>query len=84
MTQIELENKVRGILAKQLSINESEIRSDSLIGSDLGADSLDTAEIAMMIKDSFNYDLSDQEMMQIKTVKDIFDILEKNLAKKWP
>ena len=51
MERLLIEEKVREILSSQLSISAIEIREDSLIGGDLGADSLDTAEIAMMIKD---------------------------------
>ena len=75
MERLLIEEKVREILSSQLSISAIEIREDSLIGGDLGADSLDTAEIAMMIKDEFGHDLTDQQIINIKTVKDIIDIL---------
>ncbi len=70
-------NDVVSILVKQLTVDISKVEEDALISADLGADSLDTAEIAMMIKDEFGYDLTDQEMMSIRTVRDIVDILEK-------
>lgn len=68
-------HRVASILSKQLSIDVAKIEEEALISSDLGADSLDTAEIAMMIKDDFNYDLNDQEIAKIKTVRDIIEIL---------
>ena len=67
--------KIKQILSKQLSVDIDSIKMESNISSDLGADSLDTAEIAMVIKDDFDYDLSDDEMLKIKTVKDIVEIL---------
>lgn len=66
---------VARILVKQLSVDVEKIEEDALISSDLGADSLDTAEIAMMIKDDFDYDLNNQEITNIKTVRDIIEIL---------
>ena len=78
MSREDITNKVYSILSKQLSIPVNEITEESLIGGDLGADSLDTAEIAMMIKDDFGRDLNDHEIATIKTVKDIIDILHSN------
>ena len=68
--------KLAPLLAKQLSVGEKQVTMDALIASDLGADSLDTAEIAMMIKDEFNYDLNEEEIASIKTVGDVVNILK--------
>ena len=75
MNNSEIYEKVTVVLSKQLGIGRELINEDSLIGSDLGADSLDTAEIAMMIKDEFSYDLTDGDISNIKTVRDICEIL---------
>ena len=77
----EISNKVRKILASQLSLNEASIFEEASIGQDLGADSLDTAEIAMMIKDEFGVDLTDEEIIGIKTVRDIIEIIKNHALK---
>ena len=59
------------ILANQLKVKEESILLDSRLAEELGADSLDTAEIAMMIKDEFGYDLPDDAILKIKTVNDL-------------
>ena len=63
------------ILVTQLSVDPAKISERSTLGSDLGADSLDLAEISLMIKDEFQYDLSEAEMTKIRTVGDICEIL---------
>ena len=67
--------KICDLLSKQLGVAVGSITEESRLAADLGADSLDTAELAMIINDDFSYDLSEEEMKNIKTVKDIVDIL---------
>lgn len=76
MNKNEILSKLVPILSKQLSVESDQITGSSSIVDDLGADSLDTAEIAMMIQEEFGYDLKDHEMQAIKTVDDIVHILE--------
>lgn len=79
MDRTALYNKLADILVDQLSIKKESITETSLIAGDLGADSLDMAEISMMIKDQFDFDLTDDEAAKIKTVKDIVECVELKL-----
>ena len=45
--------KVKGILAEQLDIDEDSITADSSIVEDLGADSLDIVDLVMSLEDEF-------------------------------
>lgn len=80
--QAEVSYKLKEILANQLNVPIENIKEGSLLANDLGADSLDIAEIALMIKEKFQYDLSDDEMKEIKTVSDVVEVLSLGLAKK--
>ena len=73
---------IKMILSKQLSIDVDSISEESILTADLGADSLDIAEIALEIKEKFEYDFNDAEMQQIKTVGDIYEILKSRKAEK--
>ena len=79
MDRTELYDKLADILVDQLSVKKESIAETSLIAGGLGADSLDTAEIAMKINDVLGYDLTDEDMKSIQTVGDVLDILQKNL-----
>mgnify|MGYP000900621680 CR=1 FL=1 len=68
--------KVRKIIASELNIKEDEIKLESNLTTDLGADSLDAVELIMAIEDEFNVQVSDEQAQKIRTVKDIVDFLE--------
>ncbi len=82
MAKKETFSKLAQILSDQLKVDIDFIKEESILKDDLGADSLDTAEIAMIIKEQFNYDLSEEEIKKIKTVNDIIKCIEENSLKK--
>ena len=73
--------KVKAILADQLNIKADKIQENSKIVEDLGADSLDIVEMLMSVEDNFNVSVSDEEAVNMKTVKDIVSLLETKLKK---
>lgn len=82
MTENEIFVRLVRILSKQLNIEEEKILPQSRLADELGADSLDTAEIAMQIQDEFAYDFKDDEIAKVKTVGDILDALTAEDMKK--
>jgi len=70
--------KVRSIIAKELNYNEDDIKLESKLSEDLGADSLDAVELIMAIEDEFGVQVSDEAAQKIRSVKDIVDYLDKN------
>lgn len=73
--------KIKKLLAEQLSIKEAQIIAESKIVDDLGADSLDVVELLMTLEDEFGVTVSDDEALKIKTVGDIVAIIEKKQNK---
>lgn len=73
--------KVRAILAEQLNVKTDKIKLESRIVEDCGADSLDVVEMLMTVEDNFGVSISDEEAVNLKTVKDIVDLLEKKVKK---
>ena len=74
--------RLRAILAKELELEIDKIQRESRITDDLGADSLDIAEISMVIKEEFGHDLTEDEMLRSKKVEDLVSILEKSKTQK--
>ena len=70
--------KVREIIAKQLSVKIETVTDDSNIAEDLGADSLDLVEILMSLEDEFGISIPDEAIPQIKTIKDVVAFIENN------
>ena len=70
--------KIREIICDQLELEEDQVTMDSILLEDLGADSIDLAELVMTFEDEFNMEISDEALENIKTVSDIVKYVEEN------
>ena len=70
MTAVNVEQKVKNIIAEQLGVGEDEIKLTSSFIEDLGADSLDIVELVMAMEEEFEVEIPDEEAENIKTVQD--------------
>ncbi len=69
--------RVKKLIAKELNLKEEDIKLESKITEDLGADSLDAVELIMAIEDEFGVQVSDEAAQNIRQVSDIVDLLSK-------
>lgn len=75
---MQVEKKVRAIIAEQLGISEDQVRADSSFIEDLGADSLDIVELVMAMEEEFEIEIPDEEAENIKTVQDALDYVNEH------
>ena len=68
--------KVREIMVDNLGLDPSEISLDSNLQDDLDIDSLDAVELALEIEEALGIKISDEDLDEMKTVKDIVSYLE--------
>ena len=68
--------KVKEIIAEELGIELDEIKMESDLTEDLGADSLDAIELIMEIESQFDVEIADSDATKIKAVSDIVGYLE--------
>ncbi len=73
-------DKVKAILAKQLRKDPAIITPESRIKRDLGADSIDILQLLMRIEDQYGIVIPDQELATFETVGDVVAFLEKQEA----
>ena len=71
-----LEDKVKKIIAEQLSVAEDQIKPESAFVEDLGADSLDTVELVMALEEEFEIDIPDEEAEKIRTFQDVLNYIK--------
>ena len=74
-----IEARVKKIVAEQLGVNESEVKSESSFVDDLGADSLDTVELVMALEEEFECEIPDEEAEKITTVKQAVDYISSHV-----
>ncbi|MDR1111603.1 MAG: acyl carrier protein [Deltaproteobacteria bacterium] len=70
--------RVTEVVAKELSIEPSEVVPGASFQDDLGADSLDLVELIMAIQEEFDVTISDEAAKDIKTVQDVVDFIHKH------
>jgi len=74
-------NKVKGIVAQQLEIQDQEtIKPESKFAEDLGADSLDVVELVMALEEEFDVEIPDEAAENIATVQAAVDYIEEKAA----
>lgn len=69
--------KVRDMLAKQLNLSADQIKPESDVVKDLGADSLDVVELLISLEDDYGVSIPEDDIVNVKTVQDIVDMIEK-------
>ena len=74
-------DKVKSIIADQLDVEEDKITQSSNIQDDLGADSLDVADILNTMEEKLHITITDEEAAELKTIRDAANFLEKKLNK---
>jgi acyl carrier protein len=83
MEDNEIKQKVIDIIAQQLDVEKEKITLETKYAEDLGADSLDTAELVMEFEDEFEISVPDDAEGKIRTVGDtVMFIKEQLVAKK--
>lgn len=68
--------KVREIIAEQMSISEDEITMETSFQDDLGADSLDIFQIISELEENFGIEFANEDAENIKTVSDAVEYIK--------
>jgi len=65
--------KLQEIIAEVLNVDADEITMETTFVDDLGADSLDAVELGMAIEEETGVAIADEDLPNMKTVKDLVD-----------
>jgi acyl carrier protein len=58
-----------------LAVDPSQVTLEASFGDDLGADSLDLVELVMALEETFNIEVAEDELKEIKTVGEAFELI---------
>jgi acyl carrier protein len=73
--------KVKQVIAEKLQIDQAQVTMEASIVEDLGADSLEQADILFSLEDEFGITADDTDEAEgLKTVRDVVAYLEKKVA----
>ncbi|MCI8804794.1 MAG: acyl carrier protein [Clostridiales bacterium] len=73
--------KVKEIIAEQMSISEDEITMETSFTDDLGADSLDIFQIISELEENFDIEFENDDAENVKTVGDAVEYIKKAQSK---
>lgn len=73
-----IDERVKKIIAEQLSVELDKITKEARFVDDLGADSLDTVELVMALEEEFEIDIPDEEAEKIVTFQDVLNYVQSN------
>ncbi len=70
--------KLKEIIAEQFDVSEDSITLTTNIADDFDADSLDIVDLVMSIEETFEVEIPDSEVDNIRTVGDVVRYIEDN------
>jgi acyl carrier protein len=82
MESAAVKDKVVEIIAQKLDVSKEKVSMETKYAEDLGADSLDQAELVMEFEDEFDINIPDDAEGKIKTVGDTVKFIEEQLSSK--
>ena len=68
--------KMKEIIAEQLSVDAATVTEASSFKEDLGADSLDLFELVMALEDEYSVEIPAEDLEQLTTVGQVMDYLK--------
>lgn len=75
---MELEEKIKKVIANLLGVEQGKVTPESRFIEDLKADSLDKVELILALEDHFGLKIEDGDADLIKTVEDAVIYIKKN------
>ena len=68
--------KMKEIIAEQLSVDAESVTEASSFKEDLGADSLELFELVMALEDEYSVEIPAEELEKMSTVGDVMEYLK--------
>lgn len=76
MEKVEVQGKVKQVIASVLKIKDSEITDEANFIFDLGADSLQSIELIAGFEEEFDIEMEEDKALEIQTVSDAVSFIE--------
>lgn len=67
---------VKTVVVEQLNVEDANIKMDSKIIEDLGADSLDVVELIMALEEKFDIEIPDADAEKLVKIEDVVNYID--------
>lgn len=78
-TVTEITEKVKMTLAQALRVKPEEVKASKRFIEDFGADSLQRMELVIKLEEAFEIQIPDEEAIQLISVQDVINYIQKRL-----
>lgn len=76
---MDIEQRVKKIVARQLKVDENEIKPESEFVKDLGAESIQSIELVAVFEEEFDIEMDEQVALAAKTVGNAVEFIKKTM-----
>ena len=74
---MDIERRVKKVVAGQFKVNENEIKLESEFVKDLGAESIQSIELIALFEEEFDIEMDEQASLAVKTVGSAIEFIKK-------
>jgi len=76
---VDIEERVKTIVARQLKVDETEITTESNFIRDLGAESIQSIELLAAFEEEFDIEMDEDAALAVQTVGNAVGFIEKTM-----
>tara|TARA_Y100000294_G_scaffold38896_1_gene35005 strand:- start:808 stop:1068 length:261 start_codon:yes stop_codon:yes gene_type:complete len=80
MSESDVAKKILDALAGYIKNKSLKIEGSSQLREELGLDSMDTIELVFKLEENFNIQIPDDDLMELKTVDNVVQYVEKRVS----
>ncbi len=79
MTKEEIIKTTNEFLVEEIEVEQDNIAEDSRLKDDLGIDSLDFVDIAVIVERKFGFKIKAEEMMSVQTLGEFYNYIDSKI-----
>jgi len=81
MQKSEIIDTINNFLIEEFEIDAVKLKPEAHLKDDLGLESLDFVDIAVIIEEEFGFKMKGEEMGSVRTLNDLYDYIETHQTK---
>ncbi|MGD0711899.1 MAG: phosphopantetheine-binding protein [Bacteroidales bacterium] len=75
MQKEEIIKIINNFLVEEFEIDESKLKPEALLKDDLGLESLDFVDVAVIIEKEFGFKVKGEDMVNVRNLNDLYDYI---------